>query len=607
MMKRSIILNYLGAGLLLMAASACVDEQYTNVPVDGATDSALAEGTFVVDYAVSDGEDSRAFIGEGLEANERIRSLLYLLYDSENMLVKERVIPDINEETTWPLQRTTMTWEQREALKDTLDANSSYTAVFIANADKALFGDRQTDEVLAGKENLSNLVLKLPQTPFADNNMYYFWSGAISYEKPDDAISEDSRDNPVSENIVLRRLVSRIDMEQMEITEEEIKKVIKEGFGDRFDKELTRNLKDLIEQLKLKGDKNDEQFQENCEALEKLLINQIVSKDDSKTVLGGTYTDFINTLLEVCTTEDTDELKNPYNARTALWSNFKTAELKFKDMHNTLSLESLTSSYDGESPTLPTSYVYDLNGGKATWIGFADEGTLADGQSPSMILQGITLSGSTTDGTTGDETGTDTGTDAGEGASGTDNQNTVSLELTFAETPVTISKNGKKTYTCNPIGQISPKELGEGETYGTYEFTVKMSEYCGNGKLEDLLTPKNGFAFGSDTSGDDTSGDDTSGDDTSGDDTSTEPQNTKTDFMNAVSEVFGGWGSSSTSETGVSFSISIPGVGQFSYQATLEKKTTPQGDGSSDDAGNTGNDGGAGGDDTSAGEGAVVP
>ena len=129
--------------------------------------------------------------------------------------------------------------------------------------------------------------------------------------------------------------------------------------------------------------------------------------------------------------------------------------------------------------------------------------------------------------------------------------------------------------------------MGDGGTYtGTYKFTVKMSEYYVS--LEDLLTPENGFAFGSDTSGDDTS---------------TEPQNTKTDFMNAVSEVFGGWGS--TSEEGVLFTISIPGVGQFSYQATLTEVS--QEDGSSDDAGNTGNDGGAGGDDTSAGEGAVVP
>lgn len=586
MMKRSIILNYLGAGLLLLAASACVDEQYTNVPVDGATDSALAKGTFVVNYAVSDGEDSRAVIGDKLAANKRIRSLLYLLYDSENMLVKERVIPNINEETTWPLLRATMTWEQREALKDTLDANSSYTAVFIANADKALFGDTQTGEVLAGKENLSTLVLKLPQTPFADNNMYYFWSGAISYEKPGDAISEDSRDNPVSENIVLRRLVSRIDMERKEITDE----VIKNGFGDRFDELLGEGIKQQLGELidKLEGDNPDATFLENCETLKTLLINKIGSKDETSTLLGGTYTGFINKLLEVCKTADTDELKNPYNAQTASWNNikFKTAELQFKDMHNTLSLESLTSSYvapaDGELPTLPTSYVYDLNKGKATWIGFAD------GQSPSMILQGIILSGSATDGTTGDETGTDTGTDAGEGASGTDNQNTVSLELTFSDTPVTISKNGKKTYTCNPIGQISPKELGDEETYtGTYEFTVKMSDYYGS--LEDLLTSENGFTFD---------------DDTSGDDTSTEPQNTKTNFMNAVSRVFGDWGS--TSETDVPFTINIPEVGQFSYQATLEE-TTPQGDGSSDDAGSTGNDGGAGGDDTSAGEGAVVP
>lgn len=574
MMKRSIILNYLGASLLLLAASACVDEQYTSIPVDGATDSALAKGTFVVNYAVSDGEDSRAVIGDKLAANKRIRSLLYLLYDSENKLVKERVIPDIDEQTTWPLQRATMTWKQREALKDTLDVNSSYTAVFIANADKTLFGDTQTDEVLAGKENLSTLILKLPQTPFADNNMYYFWSGAISYEKPGDAISDDSRDNPVSENIVLRRLVSRIDMERKEITDE----VIKNGFGDRFDellkKGLTRNLEDLIKQLK--GDKTDEQFLKNCEALKELLINQIGSKDGAYTLLGGTYTGFIKKLLEVCKTEDTDELKNPYNAQTASWSNFKTAELQIENMHNTMSLNSLTSSYmapaDGESPTLPASYVYDLNEGKATWIGFADEGTLADGQSPSMILRGITLSRSTTDGTVGDETGTDTETDGetntGEGESGTDNQNTVSLELTFADTPVTISKNGQKTFICNPIGEISPKELGEKETYtSTYKFIVNMLVYYGN--LEMLLIPEKGFTF---------------------DDASTESQNTKVFFMSAVSNVFGGWGS--TSEGGVLFTISIPGVGQFSYQATLTEVS--QEDGSSDDAGNTGNDGGAG-------------
>lgn len=576
MMKRSIILNYLGAGLLLLAASACVDEQYTNVPVDGATDSALAEGTFVVDYAVSDGEDSRAVIGDELAANKRIRSLLYLLYDSENMLVKERVIPNINEKTTWPLQRATMTWEQREALKDTLDANSSYTAVFIANTDKTLFGDTQRDEVLAGKENLSTLVLKLPQTPFADNNMYYFWSGAISYEKSDDAISEDSRDNPVSENIVLRRLVSRIDMERKEITD-----VTKEGFGDRFDNLLETELRQKLEELitRLKGEQTDETFLGNCKNLCKILFNKKNNETDESTIyekiIADQYDSFISGLVKNVS-GDTE-----YNSRTALWSNFKTAELKFKDMHNTLSLESLTSSYvapaDGESPTLPTSYVYDLNEGKATWIGFADEGTLADGQSPSMILQGITLSGSTTDGTAGNETGTDTG----EGESGTDNQNTVSLNLNFSDTPVTISKNGRKTYICNPIGQISPKELVEGETYtGTYKFTVKMSEYYGT--LDVLLTSDNGFRFDGDTS--------------------TEPQNTMESFKKAVSDVFDGW----ESETGVSFSISIPGVGQFSYQATLEE-TTPQGDGSSDDAGSTGNDVGAGGDDTSAGEGAVVP
>ena len=106
----------------------------------------VAEGMRVVDYAVSEGAQTKA-LGEGLSASERISSLIYLLYDASGALVKERVIPDIGSDTQWPLKRPdadgqggNMTWAQREALKDTLAAGQSFTAVFVANADPELFG-----------------------------------------------------------------------------------------------------------------------------------------------------------------------------------------------------------------------------------------------------------------------------------------------------------------------------------------------------------------------------------------------------------------------------------------------------------------------------------
>ena len=214
-MKQNRILNYIGAAGLLLAVCACGKENL-NTTADGENGGALAvlpEGTFVVDYSVSDGETSRAF-EVGLNANQRISSLLYLLYDSEGQLVKEREIPDINDKTTWPLTRDKMTWEQREALKDTLNSGSTYTAVFLANVKKDLFGDTQTEELLQNKENLTEAVLYLPQTPFTDSNMYYLWKEKLEYTRPEGA-SDDSRDNPLSKKIILRRLVSRIDMERL--------------------------------------------------------------------------------------------------------------------------------------------------------------------------------------------------------------------------------------------------------------------------------------------------------------------------------------------------------------------------------------------------------
>ena len=243
-MKQNRILNYIGAAGLLLAVCACGKENL-NTTVDGGSDgaaTALPEGTVVVDYSVSDGETSRTFEG-GLDANQRISSLLYLLYDSEGRLVKEREIPDINDKTTWPLTRDKMTWEQREALKDTLNSGSTYTAVFLANVKKDLFGNNtQTEELLQNKENLTEAVLYLPQTPFTDNNMYYLWKEKLEYTQPKGA-SDDSRDNPLSKKIILRRLVSRMDITKAEVTDGMIKDGLKEFYYPDENAEANKILK----------------------------------------------------------------------------------------------------------------------------------------------------------------------------------------------------------------------------------------------------------------------------------------------------------------------------------------------------------------------------
>lgn len=251
-MKHNRILNYIGAASLLLAVCACGKENL-NTTVDGGSDgaaTALPEGTFVVDYSVSDGETSRAFKG-GLDANQRISSLLYLLYDSEGKLVKEREIPDINDKTTWPLTRDKMTWEQREALKDTLNSGSTYTAVFLANVKKDLFGNNtQTEELLQNKENLTEAVLYLPQTPFTDNNMYYLWKEKLEYTQPKGA-SDDSRDNPLSKKIILRRLVSRMDITKAEVTDE----MIKEGLKDFYYQGETASANKILQAVETALDK----------------------------------------------------------------------------------------------------------------------------------------------------------------------------------------------------------------------------------------------------------------------------------------------------------------------------------------------------------------
>lgn len=466
-MKQNRILNYIGTAALLLAVCACGKENM-NTTADGGNGGeiiALPEGTFVVDYSVSDGETSRAFEGD-LDANQRISSLLYLLYDSEGQLVKEREIPGIDQDTKWPLERENMSWEQREALKDTLNEGSTYTAVFLANVKKDLFGNTQTEELLQNKENLTEAVLYLPQTPFTDSNMYYLWKEELEYTQPEDA-SDDSRDNPLSKKIILRRLVSRIDMERVEIKDD----AVKTGMGENFDQLLVDGLNsaltDKVEELKSKQNVTNA----NCSALLSLLKGKV------EDIVLNNYRGYIDQLVT-----NFNGIEN-YSLLVSPWTTFTTSEFSLESMHNRMSINDLTSSYDNRI-TSPT-YTYPITEGKATWIGFA-----YNESANKMLFTGITLK---------------------------DEAETTTLELKFEESKeISLQKNGLVTYTCNPIAEIKPKELSSGKTYsGSFDVVINMAETYGS--LVNLLTTENGFSFD-------------------------KTNNTQTAFKNAIEDVFSSWG-----------------------------------------------------------------
>lgn len=250
MNARYIVAMFFGA-----MAAACTVSDLT--PETGVSEEIsegagqVAEGMRVVDYAVSEGAQTKA-LGEGLSASERISSLIYLLYDASGALVKERVIPDIGSDTQWPLKRPdadgqggNMTWAQREALKDTLAAGQSYTAVFVANADPELFGlDGSADDrtVLHYKEfsqssgsasgpyyglaegqyssgctylPLSEIYLSLPSVAFRDGNMFYLDVVEIPAGTGGADGSASSAGAVTDAPVMLERIVSRTDIRRI--------------------------------------------------------------------------------------------------------------------------------------------------------------------------------------------------------------------------------------------------------------------------------------------------------------------------------------------------------------------------------------------------------
>lgn len=193
--------GYIGALLvaLLLCFTACEEELWNESDLE----RPLAQGEFVVDYA-ADGLDTRSIHAQ-VPKRFRISSLTYLLYDIEGNLLKRREIPDIDTSTVWPLKRETMTWAQREALKDTLTTQRMNSVVFVANIDPEKCG--WAEDPLQYPEDLNRAYLELPAQAFNDGNMFYLFMR--------DTLVKDmtgiDREHPLNCPVTLHRVVTRTD------------------------------------------------------------------------------------------------------------------------------------------------------------------------------------------------------------------------------------------------------------------------------------------------------------------------------------------------------------------------------------------------------------
>ena len=218
-MKKTLYTPLLTAALLL--AASCANDPVEEVLNPSAPGTHLPGDTFIIDYAASTGEaDTRA------DANQRIQSLDYLVYQSTDggttyTLLKRRAIPDINTGTQWPLTRETMTWAQREALKDTLNTSCMYKMVFVANAADWIWDNTETDR-LKGSSTIvlqhANLPtdeteaptfdegrLILPPRVFKENDMYYMETVEVDGKNY-------TGEKTAHQNVLLKRMINKVEI-----------------------------------------------------------------------------------------------------------------------------------------------------------------------------------------------------------------------------------------------------------------------------------------------------------------------------------------------------------------------------------------------------------
>lgn len=400
-MKKYLKYGSLCCGLLWLAAcsSDCPGEGYTDFIPE------LPGGQFVVDYSVGE-TASRAF-GEHLQANQRISSLTYLLYDGD-ALVKKREIPAINTKTVWPLKRETMTWEQREALKDTLTAGVTYTAVFVANEDKTLFEKNHAEAdttYLTGEDKLSTVALQLPTVPFQDNSMFY-----LAKETIDAATTAKlDRHHPLNKPVTLQRIVSRTDIRRKAALEDaDILSGLEKGkVNETVTTAVDKALGEFGNKIKKKEPANVE-LASYCDILVNFMKVESVHK--------RAWSQVSKVMLQNCKS-------NPaYTSRTVEWIKFTDANLTFPQLSNQFNISTL-SAVGGINSSLQLTVEKD---GSLSFSSFSNATETNDDFNVFNVLTSLSLN------------------------------NAAGNELKLGTAlPIRGGKNVKKVYECNPIETIS--------------------------------------------------------------------------------------------------------------------------------------------------------
>lgn len=321
------IYNIMVGMALMLGATSCEKEILDNGQAAGI---ALADGQFIVDYS---GEVTTRAIKDNAAKGERINSLTYLLYiqqADDYVLEKRREIPGLDGNTeSWPLTRDNMTWEQREALKDTLLVSSNYRAVFVANADASLWDGtsplKEADFPIDGSAapSYSSAYLQLPEDlAFNDGNMFYLAEAEINGTGKD-------RETPYNCPITLKRVVTRTDwwferlpewdiLSDDDDTNNEYIYIIEPNDGDLI---LPANVEEYIENLvsdlflgiwnsqfstSIVGDTND---------FLKKLVDYFTEKgydSENKGWTDATYESYVEAIQAVITSLETDEGRSLY-------------------------------------------------------------------------------------------------------------------------------------------------------------------------------------------------------------------------------------------------------------------------------------------------------
>ena len=400
-MKKYLKYGSLCCGLLWLAAcsSDCPGEEYTDSIPE------LPGEQFVVDYSVGE-TASRAFEAN-LPANKRISSLTYLLYDGD-ALVKKREIPAINTQTVWPLKRETMTWEQREALKDTLTAGVTYTAVFVANEDKTLFEKNHAEAdttYLTGEDKLSTVALQLPSVPFQDNSMFY-----LAKETIDAATTAKlDRHHPLNKPVTLQRIVSRTDIRRKAALEDaDILAGLEKGkVNETVTTAVDNALDEFGNKIKKKEPANVE-LASYCDILVNFMKVESVHK--------RAWSQVSKVMLQNCKS-------NPaYTSRTVEWIKFTDANLTFPQLSNQFNISTL-SAVGGINSSLQLTVEKD---GSLSFSSFSNATETNDDFNVFNVLTSLSLN------------------------------NAAGNELKLGTAlPIRGGKNVKKVYECNPIETIS--------------------------------------------------------------------------------------------------------------------------------------------------------